>query len=676
MRLLAVQPINTIIDNLQTTITSEIGSREQLPTLSALVAIQAFQDISNRLTKIRRILNIQRYNLIFIGQVGAGKTTAICHLLNLLREVEVERTLHNGKKVIIKKTQELLSTGAGKSTICEVVIRPAKFTYLEIDPYDSSELQQLIEEFGLWIWQKAHPATTKIRVEIPPDELLRAIRNIVELPEIIVNGKIEDCALGFASHFTNDRYADFNHELIQRGKLSTRTATKIQPEAEELDEKLWLSGVFQSLNVAKLSNFSIPKRIYLNLSDRLLGFNHQRIGNIIDTRGLDLATKDRRDLAEYIRESDESICIFTEKFPSAPANVIQIIGKYLTSTAKDLHTKFALLVMPRKGEPEKIIGADGLAVEDLARGLALRKANIDNVFSNEQINFPFANILFYDALQGYLGDGSLDRSDESIDIDGERQQVFADIERVIDDRERQLETEIQILTEQITQIRLGRDFAQFEHDIILIAQQKIRAFSHLNLDKNSFTDDYVDMLPDHHCTLRATNNRYGQYELRDIDIYFNGRYLAENLIRQSTEQDRAGILSVINAVETEISHGSTLVTMMQRLRSQIAENYEALAIDLGIEIENILSDRVLAPRDYEESLFWQQTIDLWGQGAGYKQDVLSMYSQQVGEIDPIVIDSIQTAWLDRIIQPILTFLGDRAELVDEVGRSSVVPQNG
>jgi hypothetical protein len=68
------------------------------------------------------------------------------------------------------------------------------------------------------------------------------------------------------------------------------------------------------------------------------------------------------------------------------------------------------LVMPCKGEPEKVLSADGLAVNDLAQGLALSKANVDNVFSNEQINFSFENTLFYDALAGYLGDGSLDRS--------------------------------------------------------------------------------------------------------------------------------------------------------------------------------------------------------------------------------------------------------------------------
>jgi hypothetical protein len=147
--------------------------------------------------------------------------------------------------------------------------------------------------------------------------------------------------------------------------------------------------------------------------------------------------------------------------------------------------------------------------------------------------------------------------------------------------------------------------------------------------------------------------------LRDIDIYFNGRYLAESLVRQSSEKYKSEISAVISYIETEISSGSTLATMMQRLRSQIDENYEALAIDLGVEIETILSDRLLAPKDYDESIFWQQAIDRWGQGAGYKVDVLSLYIHQVGGIDAMFIDLIQSAWNERIIQPILAFLGDR-----------------
>lgn len=653
MRQVAVQPINIIIDRLQTIITSEIEIRSQFDDLSALVSIQALQDIGLRLQKIRRILNIQRYNLVFIGQVGAGKTTAICHLFDLVQEVELTR-LRGGKNVTIKKVKELLSTGAGKSTICEVVIRPGKLTYVEIDPYDVKELQQLIEEFGLWIWQKAHPTTIKERVEIPPDELLRAIRNIVELPETTVNGRLHDRALEFATTFAIDSYDEFKQSLIERGELLARTKTETYPKAKDMDEKLWLSQVFQSLNVAKLPNFSIPKRIYLNLSDRILDFNHPRFGSIIDTRGLDLATKDRRDLAYYIRETDSSICIFTERFTSAPANIIQIIGKYLTPTARDIGTKFGLLVMPRKGEAEQVIGADGQGVDDAELGIALRRANIDNVFGSENINFSFENILFYDAFQGYLNDGIHDK----IEIERDRDRLLAEIDRIISLREQQLETEIQTLSEQVERIRSGKKLTDIENTIVTVAKQKIREFSTLNLDRHNFSTEYVEMLPAHHCTLRATNNRYGQYELRDIDIYFNGRYLAEHLIRKITQTSKTEIFKIVSFIETEISHGSALSPLMQRLRDRIDENYEAIAIDLSIEIETILSDRLLAPQDYDDSIFWQQAIDRWGQGSGYKLDVLSLYDRQISAIDAIFVDLIRSAWRDRIVQPILTFLGD------------------
>jgi hypothetical protein len=654
MRSIAVQPINTIIDCLQSTITSEIEIRSQFDDLSALVSIQALQDIRLRLDKIRRILNIQRYNLVFIGQVGAGKTTAICHLFNLVQEVELTR-LKGGKNVTIKKVKELLSTGSGKSTICEVVIRPAKRTYVEIDPYDAKELQQLIEEFGLWIWQKAHPTTIKERVEIPPDELLRAIRNIVELPETTVNGVLHDRALEFATSFNVDSYELFQVELIERGRLLDRTKTETYPKAKDLDERLWLGEIFQKLNVAKLPNFSIPKRIYLNLSNRILNFDRPRLGSIIDTRGLDLASKDRRDLAYYIRETDSSICIFTERFTSAPANIIHIVGKYLTPTSKDIDRKFGLLVMPHKGEAERVIGADGQAVEDRELGIALRKANIDNVFTSEQIKFSIENILFYDALQGYLTDGS---RDESVDIDLERDRLFDEIDAIIERREQHLAQEINILAAQIEQIQTGKKLTNIEDAILTVAKQKIYKSSHLDLAQHNFSKEYIEMLPAHHCTLRATNNRYGQYELRDIDIYFNGRYLAEHLIRQNTQKSKAEIFKTIDFMTNEISHGSTLSPLIQRLSDRINENYEAVAIDLSIEIETILSDRLLAPQDYHDSTFWQQAIDRWGQGSGYKVDVLSLYDRQVSIIDAIFVDLIETAWRDRIVQPILTFLGD------------------
>ena len=657
MQLSSVQPINQHIENLQQEIITEIDKRSASDSLSAIISIKALQNIADRLRQIQQILNIQRYNLIFIGQVGAGKTTAICHLFNLVRKVKETRT--KGTKLVeVTKVKEILSTGSGKTTICEVVIKHGLITSIEIDPYEQIELARLIEEFGQWIWQKTHPEATKERVEIPPDELLRAIRNIVELPETLVAGKMRDRALEFASEFSIDEYPDFQQQLLHRGRLELRIATEISPTESDLDQRLWLNQIFQALNVAKLLNFSIPKRIYINLPQELLDLtNHPRFGSIIDTRGLDLATKDRRDLGYYIRETNDSICIFTERFPAAPSNVIQIIGKYLTKTAQDIDTKIALLVMPRKGEPEKVIGANGQAVDDIIAGIALRKANIDNVFNNEEISFPFNNILFYDALQAYLGDGSLDLYYDQSDIELDRERIFTEIDRLIDDRETRLIEEISTLADQFQQIARGNNLDQIEGELVIDAVKKLDKFSDLAVLNRQFSSGFMEMLPEHHCTLRATNNRYGEYPLGDIDIYFNGRYLAETLARNNTQLAKLEILKLISNIEAEIDGDSTLNPLLQRLRNQIDENYETFSIDLSNEIETILSEETFAPRDYDCE-FWQNTINRWGQGSGYKVDVLSLYLDRIETIDQVSNTLIELAWRDRVIQPILTFLGE------------------
>jgi hypothetical protein len=651
-----------LIANLQKIIKDEIVRRQKHMSLSPTISIQALHNISDRLKRIESILSIQRYNLVFIGQVGVGKTTAICHLFGLIREVTNSRSTERSQSKSRKsnKFKELLSTGSGKTTICEVVIRAAGYTNIEIEPYDKKELQQIIEEFSLWIWQKQYPQVVKEKIEMPPDELLRAIRNIVKLPESVVNGKIVDQALEFAARFSSDQYQEFKKQMTDRGQLDNRTEAKIHPLANCEDRKLWVSTTFQSLNVANLANFSIPKRIYINLDSELLDFsNHPRLGSIIDTRGLDLLTKDRRDLASYIRENDNSICIFTEKFASAPGNVMPIISKYLTTASVDIDTKCAVIVMHRKGEPEKVVDASGQAVDDMVEGIALRKANIENVFSGEAVNLSANNIIFYDALSSYLDDCTLNPYYDLSDIKAEKEDILTKIEEIIVDREQKLQQEIVVLSEQVSNIAAAIHLTPIEDSIIVSIKQKIHNLSELNIDDCSFADSYIKMLPDHASVLRATNNRYGQYDLRDIDIYFNGRSLTEGLVRWHTRLFKAEILQEVEYVGSEIEIDSSLHPMLNRLRHQIDENYEVLVINLGEKIEALLANQILAPQDYNGSIFWQKVIGRWGQGSGYKLDVLSVYNRQIESIDANFASDIKTAWREQIIQPSLIFLGEK-----------------
>lgn len=69
-----------------------------------------------RLNEIEKILRIDKYKIVFIGTIGQGKTTAICHLFNLIGEFNVSKKIGNKTKEVIE-TRELLSTGSGRTTI-------------------------------------------------------------------------------------------------------------------------------------------------------------------------------------------------------------------------------------------------------------------------------------------------------------------------------------------------------------------------------------------------------------------------------------------------------------------------------------------------------------------------------------------------------------------------------
>ncbi|MHC5830878.1 MAG: hypothetical protein ACYT04_86725, partial [Nostoc sp.] len=97
-----------------------------------------------------------KYKIAFIGTIGQGKTTAICHLFNLITDLKVSKT-SGGKTEDVTETKELLSTGAGRTTICEVIIKASEKTYIEIEPYTVDEMENLIIEFCEYIANKDNP---------------------------------------------------------------------------------------------------------------------------------------------------------------------------------------------------------------------------------------------------------------------------------------------------------------------------------------------------------------------------------------------------------------------------------------------------------------------------------------------------------------------------------------
>jgi len=104
--------------------------------------------------------------LAFIGNIGTGKTTAICHLLGLL-----------------DGNEPILSTGSGRTTLCEVEISTGTQLEIEVTPHTEAEVKSYLTDFAQYlhisdIAESDNSESFKLSVEVE-----RALRNMLDLPK-------------------------------------------------------------------------------------------------------------------------------------------------------------------------------------------------------------------------------------------------------------------------------------------------------------------------------------------------------------------------------------------------------------------------------------------------------------------------------------------------------------
>ena len=125
--------INTLIKK----VTSNVFEYTKKETLNSQL---------KRVEKIEEILEKKKYKIVFIGTIGAGKTTAISHLFNMTSIVQ-KKVIRGRKNKTIEVIEPLLSTGSGRTTICEVEIKSSENLSIEIVPFSKDELEYEIVEF-------------------------------------------------------------------------------------------------------------------------------------------------------------------------------------------------------------------------------------------------------------------------------------------------------------------------------------------------------------------------------------------------------------------------------------------------------------------------------------------------------------------------------------------------
>lgn len=595
-----------------------------------------------RVVRIRKALAVEKFDLVFIGKVGTGKTTAICSLFGLLGDFE------RGKPPKTKtKTEPLLSTGSGRSTICEVeIVRDAQ-TAVEVEPLNEQEMHALLEDFRDSVFARLNPEKFERPTDGLPAEVERAIRNVVSLSEVERDGKRVDPALERAKEAGDG--AAFLEALVTAADLPARTNTRVVFESGS--EHDWLLETFKALNVGKKPGFAIPKRIRIVLGPTFTADDQQLslVGRVLDTKGLDEILI-RTDIDQYI-EREDTLCLFTSGFAGAPdGEVLSYVDRYLQDRTSGFDRRCILLVLPRNGEAAQVLGADGSAVDDEQAGEAIKATQALAAFQNKGLPFWRDNVVFYDARRGFANDRLTDK-ESARDARGT---FFQGISAVVDARKNHLESTAKSLDDELARLLGGSSVLQAADAKIVAEAQALLKQSAISVNANDFVFKLMAYLRAKRRPIQfhALNRRFGVHN--ETSLFEIARARGQELVRGATQQEFKRVSDNLDQLSERAS--DDVSPFLAELQEQLQLHYEAYVKTVATAVKGIVED-LLEPLD-ETNEFWQAAIGEWGKGPGYWDRVSNDYEQGLDGVADKIGDVAITRWKAEVTDPLGRFLSE------------------
>jgi len=554
------------------------------------------------------------HTVAFIGKIGVGKTTAISKLLNLFDS--------NGR--------ELLQTGGGRTTICEVEIRDSNHVSIEIEPYSNNEVEKYLEEFSLHIANKALE-TSKKREEpfTLSSEIERALRNMLKLKikRFKDNGVIKRVDEAIELYNSYQSKDEFYLYLLKRINLSNRNIKKIAPQ--NLDDRAeWIKNNFKNINNGNNDSVSLPKKIVINYNKNY--FNIPKINlSIVDTKGVD-ETANREDIEKQLKDS-RTISVLCTSFNDAPDKVSTDIIRYMKESGltKYISTRVIILVLDKAGEAESIIDLDE---PDLEEGREIRKEQIESDLKNS-LNLDNIKIVFFNSKEDNPQELSQILTDKILFLRKEHENQVKTIIQSLDEIERQVHTQLSL------------DALHRVKESILIWIKKANSI-HCKLKKNfsSISETILDK-GTHVSSVRACVNRNGQWH--NLDYYKiladSSRYQAVRAFDKSKFELGYIISNMLEQKDLYSQKG--ILTSIQNILDKRVENMYQYAYEQG-------------KKDYFDNLFFDYELWLnmqkeWGKGAGYKNRIKNHTEQWFLNQDYTYFDNKNSQELNQMWKNLL-----------------------
>jgi len=363
----------------------------QVPTVLAGQA----QLLDRRLEEAGRYLLSLDHEVVYVGEIGVGKTTAACRQAGLVLD---EATAPDLKGM-------LLDTGGGRTTLCDVRVETGERFALTVEPVSDEEIYKLVGEVCKGVFEKLSGETSPSTVEFrPAEEVERALRNMAGLPRPARSRKgiaaAPDPAAELAKTF--ETLEAFTAEFAARLSLWRRSRRTV--EFEGIDAKAgrqWLRSTFTGINNGRHEDFSLPDRITVTVPFALVSDARLSI-TVIDTRGVD-GSAVRPDILLHLK-NPRAVTLLCSKWGSAPDPSAQALLTHINETDADpaLLDRVAIVALARLGDALSMRHDSGEAAENVTEGYEIKLGQVEDAL--QKIGLAGIDTFAFDASADEPGD--------------------------------------------------------------------------------------------------------------------------------------------------------------------------------------------------------------------------------------------------------------------------------
>lgn len=656
------------------------NAMQELPAFKDESLSTAFQGFAQKMEQIKRFYDVKKYRIVFIGEPGKGKTTAICNWLNLLKSEKI------GEKSIT--SIPLLATAAGRTTVAEVHIRQVeKNSCLRMEYIGQKEQEEYIREYCSYYYNhekpdqyceedeedRQNPNSASVHSEI--DRVVRNMAGLDNWPdssERIESIEKKQKILDFLGRFESEEL--FYSYVLEKINLSERQIPEIVYDGSEPFER-WLPRRFREVNHGKNPNASIARKIYVDISMQDLDMGlPDFVDEVIDTIGLESTV--RPDLHELMFAED-TICFVIDEMRSVPSSNVKTLLKetYLSSWDEYCVNKTAIFVRSPLDELAAVNEADG----DAEEGKAIKYDELSRRVKADNVRYCMENTLFADACAAYTltkqtviqtdpktGEVLLNkrtgkpRTKQENRISAYDDQCAEDFQFEVTEK---LESIIDMLKKQLEQ-----NAEEIRHQVAILVQHEKEkadkeAANELRALRKKLEQKKVGLLPRfrtmaltnavvekaivqiHWSTVRKMNSLCGAYNQWHTDIYHQimqvGRECFAAVVAPVCKEMKVNLIDVRSETARNMTDGyiKSMEAKEKELTQRMGQQFMLWALD------DKFAPQVLS------NPFWKNVNGIFGRG--YKRRVADNYYRFICGDDEKLVKMIEegvTELMDGVIQ--------------------------